>query len=132
MLRLIVAGALIVHGIGHSMGILASWTTIPSGLVTRPSMLSGTLVMDSAIGRVFGLIWLLALVTSVGAGVGLLARQDWWIPLAIVSSVISLVAVVPWLNVMPPISAIGAVLMDLAVLGALLLPQGEQLVRSLR
>jgi hypothetical protein len=63
---------------------------------------------------------------------GLLANQAWWQPPAVVSAVVSLVAVVPWLSVMPPISAIGAVGVDLAVLVVLLAPWGRQIVDRLR
>jgi hypothetical protein len=126
MLRLIIGIVLIAHGIGHSMGFLASWTTIPSGLTTGHWILSSDITMDSTVGRIFGLIWLLALAGLAAAGIGLIFQQSWWQTVAVVSSIVSLVAILPWLNLMPLFSAIGAVLVDLAVLLVLLTPLGEQ------
>jgi hypothetical protein len=131
-LKWIAGLVLIAHGIGHAMGFMASWTTIPSGLTTGHWLFSGDVTMNSALGRAFGLLWLVGLVAFVGAGFGLLMGATWWQPLAIAASVISLVAIVPWLGVMPVGSAIGAVAVDVITLVALLTPWGESLTRALR
>jgi hypothetical protein len=131
MLRWIVGIVLIAHGLGHSMGFLASWTTIPSGLTSGHWLLSSDITMDSAVGRVFGLVWLLALASTTAAGVGLLLRQEWWQPVAVVAAILSLIAIVPWASVMPTFSAIGAVTIDIITLVALLTPWGEQFVEQL-
>lgn len=131
MLKWIVGIVLIAHGIGHSMGFLASWTTIPSGLTTGHWLLSSDITMDSTAGRLFGLLWLLAMFSTIAAGVGLLGHQAWWQPLAIVSALLSLVAILPWLNLMPAVSAIGAILVDVAILVSLLTPWGEQAIEQL-
>jgi hypothetical protein len=132
MLRLILGLVLIAHGLGHSMGFLASWTTVPSGLTTGHWLLSSDITMNSTVGRVFGLIWTLALVSTVGAGVGLLLEQDWWQQVAVASAILSLFAILPWLNLMPFFSAMGAVLIDVMVLVLLLTPWGEQIVEQIR
>jgi hypothetical protein len=132
MLRIIVALVLIAHGLGHSMGVLAAWTTIPSGLTNRPWLFSNGVLLDSAVGRVFGLLWLAALVVTTAGGVGLLLHQDWWRVVAVAGAALSLVAIVPWLPAMPVVSAFGAVAVDMLVLAGLLLPVGEQVVRQLR
>ena len=117
MLRIIVALVLIAHGLGHSMGVLAAWTPIPSGLTNRPWLFSGGVLLDSGTGRVWSLIWLAALLVTTAGGVGLLLQQDWWRTVAVAGAVLSLVAIVPWLAVlslvasvpwlaaMPPVSA---------------------------
>lgn len=61
----------------------------------------------------------------------LLLRQRWWPPLAIAAAVASLVAIVPWVRVVPPGALAGACL-DLVVLVALLLPWGTQLVEAIQ
>jgi hypothetical protein len=132
MLRIIVALVLIAHGLGHSMGVLAAWTPIPSGLTNRPWLFSGGVLLDSGTGRVWSLIWLAALLVTTVGGVGLLLQQDWWRTVAVAGAVLSLVAIVPWLAAMPPVSAFGAVAVDLLVLAILLLPVGDQIVRQLR
>jgi hypothetical protein len=132
MLRWIVALVLIGHGLGHSIGVLASWTSIPSGLTGGHWLLSDNVTMDSTVGRVFGILWLVTLVGTTASGIGLLANQEWWQPLAVASSVLSLIAIVPWLNTMPTMSAIGAVAVDLAVLIVLLGPWGQPVVDRIR
>ncbi len=132
MLRWIVGIVLIAHGIGHSMGMLAAWTTVPSGLTPGHWLLSNDVTMESALGKAFGVLWLVALIAFIGAGLGVIFQQEWWQSLAVVSAVLSLVAIVPWLNIMPIFSAIGAVVVDLAVLIVLLTPWGDQVAEQLR
>jgi len=132
MFRMIVALVLIAHGLGHSMGVLGAWTTIPSGLTNRPWLFAGGVLLDSGMGRVWGVLWLAALLVTTAGGVGLLLQQDWWRGVAVAGAVLSLVAIVPWLAAMPPFSAFGAVAVDILVLAILLLPVGEQLVSRLR
>jgi hypothetical protein len=132
MLKIIVIGVLIAHGIGHSMGLLAAWTTIPSGLTGRPWVLGESIAIDSAVGRAFSLLWLVAMIGTVGAGLGLLFGQEWWRPLAVAAGVISLIAIVPWINTMPLGSAIGAVAVDVILLVCLLTPLGDPLIKALR
>jgi hypothetical protein len=95
-------------------------------------LLSSNVMLDSALGRAFGLLWLVALIATVGAALGLLFQQEWWPLLAVASAVLSLVAIGPWLNLMPLGSAIGAVLVDVIVLVALLGPWHDTLIRALR
>jgi hypothetical protein len=128
----IVGLVLIAHGIGHAMGFMAAWTTIPSGLTTGHWLFSGDVTMNTAVGKAFGLLWLVGLVAFVGSGLGLLIGAAWWQPLAIAASVISLLAIVPWLNVMPIGSAFGAVAVDIITLVVLLTPWGEGLTKALR
>jgi hypothetical protein len=132
MIRIIVALILIAHGLGHSMGVLAAWTTVPYGLSNRPWLFSSGVLLDSATGRVWGLLWLAALVVTTAGGAGLLLHQDWWRTVAVAGAVLSLVAIGPWLGAMPLGSAIGAVVVDILVLAGLLLPVGEAFVRQLR
>lgn len=131
-LKWIVGLVLIAHGIGHAMGFMAAWTTVPSGLSAGHWLFSGDVTMNGAAGKAFGLLWLVALVAFMGSGFGLLMGAAWWQPLAIAASAISLVAIVPWFSVMPTGSAIGAVAVDVITLVALLTPWGESLTRALR
>jgi lipoprotein signal peptidase len=54
---------------------------------------------------------------------GIFTGASWWTGLAVITSVVSLVAIViPWWSVVPPFSAIGATAVDLAIIGFALLP----------
>jgi len=132
MLRMMIALILLAHGIGHVMGFMGAWTTIPSGLSSGHWLLSSNVMLDSALGRAFGLLWLVALIATVGAALGLLVLKLREAQHGGESAVLSLVAIGPWLNLMPVGSAIGAVLVDVIVLVALLGPWHDTLIRALR
>jgi hypothetical protein len=128
MLRYILATLLILHGLGHVMGFVAAW--VPSadmGFTGAPSILWSEATVEGTVGKAFGVLWLVALVASVGAGYGLIFGYAWWRTLAIASALISLAAIVPWLNSVPPGAKFGGVLVDLLLLVILLVPWGEPL-----
>ncbi|MBZ0299384.1 MAG: hypothetical protein K8J31_06580 [Anaerolineae bacterium] len=122
---------LLAHGVGHVMGFLAAWTNVPMGFTDRPWVLSSTVTLESAVGRAFGLLWLVALVAFLGGVYGLIGHQDWARTLLIAAAFISLVAILPWWNTVTAGSRLGAVLVDVVVIAALLPPWGVQIVQSL-
>ena len=71
-MRMIVALAFLGHGLVHVTGFLVAWTWVPVGFTDAPWVLPGEVKMQSAIGHLFGLLWLVAMVTLVCAGLGLL------------------------------------------------------------
>lgn len=132
MLRYVLALALVMHGLGHVMGFIAAWTpTIEVGFSDAPSILWSGATVASAAGKAFGLLWLVALVGSVGAGLGLLFGHEWWRVLAVASALISLAAIVPWWNTVPAGARFGGVLFDLVIIALLLFPWGERITESL-
>lgn len=131
-LKYIVAVVIIAHGIGHVMGFLAAWTDVPMGFTDSPWVLSQDVSVQGPVGRAFGLLWLVALIGFAGAGLGLLAGQDWWRWLAVAASVVSIVVILPWWNTVNPSARTWALLVDLIVLVALVPGWGEQVVQSLR
>jgi hypothetical protein len=86
--------------------------------------------MRSAVGRAFSLIWLLALVGLVAAGLGLLFQQAWWPTIAVAGAVTSLVAILPWLTAVPPGAWAGA-LFDTLIIVALVSPWRDAIVMAL-
>jgi hypothetical protein len=75
-------------------------------------------------------LWLVALVGLVGAGLGLLFGQAWWPSLAVAAAVVSLVAILPWVRLVPPGAWAGA-LLDLLIIVALLSPWADRLLEVL-
>ena len=116
MLRTIIALVLIAHGIGHVMGFLEAWTGIPVGFSRSPWLFSDGVLMDSTVGRAFGVLALIAMIGWVGAGLGLLGDQAWWRPLALMSAVVSLVFILPWWNTLSDGFRIGGGAFDLAAM----------------
>ncbi len=131
MVKYVVALALLGHGTGHALGFLAAWTELPMGFRDHAWIFGGDVKMDTAAGRVFGLLWLAALAGFIGAALGLLLRQEWWGVLAVAGSMISILAILPWWNTVTPGPRSWALLVDVVVLIGLLGPWRDQIDRVL-
>ncbi len=110
---------------------MASWTKNASGFSDRPWVLSTGVTLHSGVGHIFGVLWLVAAICSVGAGVGLAAQQSWWPILAVAQASVSLIVIVPWWNTVVSGAKVGA-LFDVIVLVMLLLPWSEQVIAALK
>lgn len=119
--RIIIAVILIAHGLGHGLGMLAAIGVKLSPTHSPDSWLFTRLLGDTG-ARIIGfVIWLLALVGFVGAGLGLLG---WLVPaasvpaLAIGASVISLAGLALFWNAFPFFfpNKVGVIVVDVAVL----------------
>lgn len=127
MWKFIFALPLFAHGLAHLSGFMASWTSTDAGYANKPWLFSEGIYLHSLVGRVFGLLWLAAMVGLVGSAFGLGLWQDWWSALAVMAAVISLVVIVPWWNTVPLGAKIGAAF-DVLVLVVLLSPLKERLL----
>jgi hypothetical protein len=135
-MKYVVAFLLIIHGLAHVTGILGAWASGEQGFRDDAWIFSKGVTARSAVGQVWSLLWLVALIGFVGAGLGLLfgsgaESTPWWPTLAITAAAVSLVAIVPWVKVVPPGAWAGA-LLDLLILVALLAPWSDQIVAALR
>lgn len=130
MLKYLVAFALIMHGLAHVTGLLGFWTSGAQAFGDQAWLFSKNVTARSAVGKAFGLLWLVALVGLVGAGLGLLFGQAWWPSLAVAAAVVSLVAILPWVRLVPPGAWAGA-LLDLLIIVALLSPWADRLLEVL-
>jgi hypothetical protein len=130
-IKLIAVLVLAAHGIGHVMAPQAAF--LPPGALPRDAqgLLAGTTIASGA-GRAMSLLWLVPLVGFVVASYGLWTDAPWWRPLMAVSAVVSIVAILPWWNVMPAFSYLGALAVDVMVLVALASPWGDRVLRSVR
>jgi hypothetical protein len=63
---------------------------------------------------------------------GLWVDATWWRPVLAISAVVSIVAVLPWRNVMSAVSYLGALAIDVLVLVAVLTPGGDSIIKSFR
>jgi hypothetical protein len=132
MFKLIATLALLGHGIGHLIGVSAAWTPIKMGFTDQPWIFSPGININSGLGRVFGLVWLLAMLTTIGAGFGLYFRQEWWLSLTIGSALISLLAVIAWFRAFPSGANMGALGFDILILIGLLGPWSERIIQTLQ
>jgi hypothetical protein len=105
VIRFLVAGFLVAHGIGHSGGY---WFFGKSWLF--PALANGPFKW------IFVLVWLAAMIGFVIAGVGMFQHQSWWRFMAVVTSLVSLAVSVLFIQG-PSFNAAAA---DVAILVALL------------
>lgn len=96
----IAAGIVITHGLIHLMGFVAYW---PLGEIAelpyKTTLLGGRWDVGAAGMRLFSLLWLVAAVTLVGASIGAVTGQDWWLPLMSTAVLLSLlICILDWSN----------------------------------
>lgn len=133
ILRIIIAGVLVFHGVGHAMGIIpalqipffegqtGAWAQSWS---SRSWLL--TPLLGEMVSRIIAIIlFAVPLIGFVGAALGLmgwLVPHEWWRSLAIVSAVVSLVALVLFWNAFVYLfpHKVGAIAVNVAVLVGLL------------
>jgi len=111
-IRILIAGALLVHGIGHTLGIWKPARSLPFLDVPEPTL--------RLIG---GVIWVLVAVGFIASSMsfyGILISADWWRTLAVVFAVISLAGLILFGRSWPIFNLIGAYSMNIATLIALL------------
>jgi hypothetical protein len=123
MFKIVIAVVLLAHGIGHVLGPLQ----VSKVAVVNPSWNGDSWLLTGAVGQsitgaVGVALWTVAIVAfGVLAGVAMgWLPEAWWTPLAIVASVVSLVAVLLFPAALPATSTIGAVIVDVVVLAAVL------------
>lgn len=123
MLKLVVALVLVAHGVGHSMGILGAFKVA----AVNPAWQGDSWILSGMAGQtatqaIGAALWALAIVGFVLLGAVVLGwlPAAWWQPLAIGSSVVSLLGVLLFPIAFPTFSTIGATAVDVAVLAAVL------------
>jgi hypothetical protein len=131
MIRWLIAIAMLMHGAGHIVFFLESFTDSPMGFSAGTWLLPGAFTVDSPVGKAFALLWLLAMLGFMAAAVGLITRQEWWPALAVAAAVVSLVVLLAWWSVIPSSSRVWVLLADLVVIAAFGMPWKDQVISSL-
>jgi hypothetical protein len=130
LFRLLVLVFLVMHGLGHVVWFLPAWTSIGAGVGDGRWSLPGNVTIRSSLGKVWGVMALLALVMFVWAALGLLAGSPGWRGLTFLGIVTSFVAVGPWRAQSPGSTWLMAILADLVLLLLLALPLSVELTGS--
>jgi len=123
MLKVAVALVLLGHGIGHSMGLLRFFKVA----TVNPSWNGDSWILTGAVGttvtQVIGsVLWIAAIVgfAALAASVMGWLPVGWFQPLAIGSAVASLTGLLFFPIAFPPFSSVGALVVDVAVLTAVI------------
>jgi len=108
ILRILIAGALFVHGVGHTLGF---W--MPARSLFFPNLGEFTLRIISSI------FWIIAAVGFLAAllgFLGVLVPSGLWRPLAVGTAVVSILGLVLFWNTWPALNTIGALGMNIVIL----------------
>lgn len=127
LFRILVVIFLAMHGIGHIIWFLGAWTSFKVGVKDGPWILPGNITIRSPLGKIWGLLALLALVVFISAAVALLGMDDTWRQLANLGVIVSFIAVVPWLRQSPGSTPINAIIANLVLMFLLALPLSVEL-----
>jgi hypothetical protein len=118
--RIAVAVVLMAHGVGHALGVVPAFVPITDSWNTRSALLSGPLGERRA--RVVGIVlWSACMVGFVASGLALLGAGlpvAWWEPLAVASSVLSLLTLALFWHGFPTLvpNKVGAIAVDLTAI----------------
>jgi hypothetical protein len=127
--KYLIAIVLVAHGVGQILPFLAAWTD-EKIFSDAAWLFSSGVGIRTPIGQAFALLGLLALMGFVGGALAFLFGQEWWPPILISASILSLIVAIPWAAAWPIGSLIGNVLVDVVVLVALLTPWGSRLAHA--
>jgi hypothetical protein len=116
IVRLLVIGVLVVHGLGHSLGVIGGWGIVRLQGGSSDSWILSPILGARVTGLLEGVVWAIPMIGFVVAAAGLWMGADWWRPVAIVSAVVSLFAIGLFWDQLVATSKIGAIAVDLAVL----------------
>ena len=118
--QIVLGVVLIVHGIGHTLGVIPLFLKVPDSWNTRSWLLTGRLD-DGVVTAIAVVLWLACVVGFVLAGLGvldLIVPTSWWRPLAVGFSVLSLVALGLFWQGFPVLipNKVGAIAVDVVLI----------------
>lgn len=130
MFKYLVAFVLLMHGLAHITGVLGTFSSGEQAFPDKAWLLGGEVTPRTPLGKAWSLVWVVAMFGMVVAGAGLALGQAWWPRVAAGASAASLVAIVPWLTVVPP-GAYAGTLLNVAIIGIVLSPWASQVAKAL-
>lgn len=140
MLRAFAILWFVLNGLAHIVLFIFSWSAVQQVFTPPPDNSPANGGWFSSPDRIIRLLWLIcvggvmifAILGLLDAGRGLALEKSWWRPLAIVSAITSMVALLPWLGILQGPYSFMLLGMDAAVVLALALPWGDAVVRLLQ
>lgn len=121
IVKLMVAGVIGAHGVGHVLGWLPAWGIAKLEGVSSSSWLLTGIAGDGGSRLAAGVVFMVPTLGFVAAAAGLLTGQPWWRQVAVGSAAVSLAGTALFPQAFPFSSTIGSVAVNLAVLGGILI-----------
>ena len=120
MVRVVVAGVIGAHGVGHVMGWMPALGIANIEGTSGSSWILAGPAGDQALRLIAVGLFVLPTIGFIAAAIGLLLGQAWWRPVAAASATVSLAATALFPHAFPAGSTIGSVAVNVLVLyGAL-------------
>lgn len=119
MVKILVAVVLFAHGIGHVLGPLQVFKVTAAEPTWNGDSWLLTGITGQTVSNAIGLaLWVAAMIGFVAAAAIVMGwlPASWWVPLAVGSSVVSLVAIALFPTAFPTTSTVAAAVVDIAVL----------------
>ena len=110
--------AILVHGVGQSMGFLESWQIAvmnPQAEVDYRGLL-GTIGANDMVVRSVGLLFVVTMIGFLATMYGVYQGLKWWRPMITVMSVLSLVIFSLWWATIPITNIAGALTLNIVFL----------------
>lgn len=126
--RLLVVVFLVLHGLGHIIWFLASWTRYSAGISDGPWLLPGDFSITSIPGRLISLLALVVMGLFFLSAIALFVGEQWWRGSTQIAAYISLLTIFPFARVSPRSNTINAIGADLALLFLVSLPLSVELI----
>ena len=121
LVKIVVAGVVGAHGIGHALGWLPALGVARFAGTSGGSWLLDGLVGEGAARVAAAAVFLAPTAGFVVAAAGLLLGQPWWRPVAAASAAVSLAGTALYPGAFPTGSTIGAVAVNVVVLYAVVI-----------
>lgn len=116
LVKVVVAGALAAHGVGHTLGWMPALGVASFESVSSRSWVLSGILGDGGTRMAAGMLFAAPMVGFLVAAVGLITGQPWWRQAAVGSASISLLATALFPQAFTTGSTVGSVAMNVAVL----------------
>ena len=130
ILRILVVVFLVLHGISHVIWFLAAWTPIKAGIEDGPWILPGDVTLTSVVGKIIGLIALVAMTLILLGAVALLGQEEWWRGATRYGVFLSFIVVLPWWPRIPHHIGLQAIIANIVLMFLIALPLSMEIISA--
>ena len=131
LLRLLLVAFLVFHGLSHIVWFMVAWTPWKFDIGNEPWILPGDVTLTSWVGRIVGLVALVAMGFLLVGAVVLFGQEAWWRGVARWGALLSMVVVLPWWPRMPHHIGLQAIIANIVLMFLIALPLSIEILGDL-